>query len=538
MPRLLQPVCLAILVMLAFCGCDQTEEELPIPDPPDFECQLHVSDSNIVVSVLEEQDSMIFLLENDQRIARSNGCFKSINVDASNWRVDIIHENNTLQSIPFLGNSLLIAKDSILLNPYGSAPLAALVKFTLPVRGRIMLTVHGIDEESPDITNTFDGFEYHHSIQVFGLYVDHENSVTLSVLDFFGNERISRDITIRTGPAGTIESGQMNVIVNEYTGNQKNRLFMANNAIFDPEGYVRWYSKLRGEKYYPIANGLIAIQLWGDRGNAVTAFEDIRIINMMGQQRNLLDVPNRLHHEINEKTPGGNLLVATNAQPYIDNSTDTEDMIAEINPITRAVVKTWDLREIFDPTRERLKTEKPNDWCHLNSIEYDSTDNTLLISSKLQYFVSKIDYETGAIKWIFGNHENWKESWRKYLLTPTNFDTLVEPDQDWVYAQHMPRLTKDGNVIVYDNGRNRPGVDFCRIHEFRVNETNMTVEKIWTHDFPYSTGSMGSVQVFEDGNVLVGHGARGEIIEVTRENVVVFEAKLGKYYRTYPMQFY
>ena len=222
--------------------------------------------------------------------------------------------------------------------------------------------------------------------------------MTLSVLDLLGNERISRDITIQTGPAGTIESGQMNVLVNADTGSHRNRLFMANNAIFDTEGYVRWYSKFRGQKYYPIANGLIAIQLWGDRGEAVTVFEDIRVINLMGQQVQIFDVPNRLHHEINEKTPEGNLLVATNAQPYIDNSTDTEDMIAEIDRKAHIVVKIWDLRDIFDPTRTRLKTEKPNDWCHLNSIEYDVTDNTLLISSKLQYFVAKIDYETGEIR--------------------------------------------------------------------------------------------------------------------------------------------
>ena len=66
---MLKPACLAVLGMLAICGCDKTEE-LPIPDPPDIECQFHVSDSNIVVSVIEEQDSVIFILENDQRIVR------------------------------------------------------------------------------------------------------------------------------------------------------------------------------------------------------------------------------------------------------------------------------------------------------------------------------------------------------------------------------------------------------------------------------------------------------------------------------------
>ena len=93
-------------------------------------------------------------------------------------------------------------------------------------------------------------------------------------------------------------------------------------------------------------------------------------------------------------------------------------------------------------------------------------------------------------------------------------------------------------MIIYDNGRKRPGGDFTRILEIRVDETNMTVEKVWTKDFSFSTRTMGSVQVFEDGNVLVGHGERGTITEVTRTGEVVFNARLKYFYRAYPVQFY
>ena len=528
---------MVIIGIVTLYGCDSFELRI-YPDPPVNTCLVHVSDSNVVVGVSEEQDSLVFSLENSDRITRSLSCFRSFHVDSANWLVNIVYRDSTLQSIPFFGNSLMIEEDSILLNPYEKAPLAALVKFSTPVPSRIRMTVHGMHENSPDIVHTFDDFGYHHAIPVLGLYSEYENNVTFSVLDQGGYERISRTITIQTGPPGTIECGGMQVEINEYTGDQRKKLFLAQNAIYDAEGYVRWYSVYRGNKYFPLANGLIAIQLLNDKGEPATWVEDIRIMNLMGQEVQLVDVPNRNHHEINEKSQGGNLLVATNAEPYYSTADDTEDMIVEIDRETGLVIKSWDLREIFDPLRPRLWKEMPNDWCHLNSIEYDSTDHTLLISSKLQYFVSKIDYETGEIKWIFGNHENWEEPWHEYLLTPTNFDTLVHHDRDWVYAQHMPRLTGEGTVIIYDNGRKRPGGDFTRILEIRVDETNMTVEKVWTKDFSFSTRTMGSVQVFEDGNVLVGHGERGTITEVTRTGEVVFNARLKYFYRAYPVQFY
>ena len=272
MPHFIRPACLAIIGGLVLFGCDPVETEI-VPDPPVRVCSLHVSDSNIVTGIVEEQDSMVFYLENNDRITRSADCFTSIRVDTSGWSAEITYEDSTKQTVPYLGNTFMIEEDSILLNPYNRAPLAALVKFSLPVPGRIRLTVHGRDEKSPDITHEFDSFETHHIIPVFGLYVDYENRVTISVLGFYGNERISRDISIQTAPPGTIECGaKMRIEIDEYTGNQKNKLFLVQNAIYDTQGYVRWYSGYIGNKYFPLANGLIAIQLLNDKGSPLRTY--------------------------------------------------------------------------------------------------------------------------------------------------------------------------------------------------------------------------------------------------------------------------
>jgi arylsulfate sulfotransferase len=330
----------------------------------------------------------------------------------------------------------------------------------------------------------------------------------------------------------------MTVHRNRHHPSARPTFYFIQNAIYDEQGYIRWYSELFGFRFFPLADNLMAIQLYNDKGDPVPTEEDIAVMDLLGKVHAQYDVPNRAHHEIIEKNAGGNLLVGTNAEAYLSIENDTEDALTEIDRHTGDTVRFWDLGKLFDPLRPRLWEERPNDWCHLNSIEYDNRDQSLLISSKLQYFIAKIDYSDHRIKWIFGNHENWKEKWQKYLLTPLNFDTGVHPDRDWTYAQHMARMTEEGTVIVYDNGKLRPGGEFCRILEFRVDTLAMTVEKIWTYDFDFETRTQGSVHILSNGHILVGHGEIGKLTELSREGEVVFDARLSVFYRAYPFDIY
>jgi hypothetical protein len=432
---------------------------------------------------------------------------------------------------------LEIDKDSVLLNPFERAPLSALVHFTLPHARRIRISVQGRDH-GPDLVHLFPEAQQQHSIPVHGLYADHNNQVTISVVDKLGTIRSSETLSIQTQALGTIISGSMSVVTHVYPDASAPHFFLVQNAIYDDRGYVRWYTTYIGNKYFKLSDQLIAEQIYNDKGEPAPVVEDIRIIDLLGREVALYDVPHRNHHEVIEKTPGGNLLVGTNAAPYLSIDDDTEDAIVELDRQSGEVVKFWDLRDIFDPERERIWMEMPNDWCHLNSIQYDSTDNSLLISSKLQSFISKIDYETGRIRWIFGNHHNWGAAWQAYLLEPLNFDTSIHPDRDWTYAQHMTRLTPEGHIIVYDNGKPRPGGDFTRIHEFRVDSLQKIVESVWTHDFDFATKTMGSVQVLASDHVLAGHGEKGRIMVISRDGTTIFEARMRTFYRAYPFELY
>jgi hypothetical protein len=525
---------ISALILLLACQ----KEPTPDPDPiPPYDCSLQVNDTNMVVGITETPDSIYFQLENGEQVIRPCSCIASYTIDPDLWSVQLTYADLTEAQLPYFGN-FAIPEDSIILDPYEHAPLVALVHFSIPYPRKVKITVHGRDLSSPDLTHTFREPATTHTIPVYGLYADFLNQVSISVLDKNEAVRNTRQIQIQTESVGFLDCGTMTVEVNNYKDTLTPHFFLVHNAIHDSHGYVRWYSELRGVKYFPLYDHQIAMQLRDDKGLPAPKWEDFRIMSLLGEELGLYDVPHRNHHEIIEKTPGGNLLVGTNAEPYFTIEDDTEDAIVEIDRQTGEVVKFWDLRDIFDPTRPRLWTEMVNDWCHLNSIEYDSTDNTLLISSKLQYFIAKIDYETGAIKWIFGNHENWKAPWQPFLLEPENFDRDIHPDRDWTYAQHMPRLTKEGNIIVYDNGRSRPGGDFTRALEFHVDTVAMTVRKVWTRDFSYSTRTMGSIHKFYNKNVLIGHGEHGTLIEVNQEGEVLFKGRTKTFYRAYPIEFY
>lgn len=496
-------------------------------------------DSNTVITDISSQNGFISVtLDSEYVVVISEDNLTDYTINYYEWTVDLTYSDNTTQVIPYLGESIKISLDSITLNPYGYAPLSALLSFTTPVPGKIKITIASKSDEVPPISHIFTNYGTRHKIPIYGLYGDYTNNVEIEFLDFYGNSRIALDVEIQTEDLGRLYAGEMTVMINKYSYEESDKLFLLENAIYDVSGAVRWYTTLSGTYFYALSDGIIAIQKYADRGTNTTGNE-IQLVSLIGEDLGYYTVPNGMHHEINEKEPGGNLLVASHRNDYVTKDNDTEDLIVEIDRDTREVVNSWNLYEIFDPERERLRTEQVNDWCHLNSIEYDSSDNSLILSSKLQYMIAKIDYNTGAIKWILGNHENWTEEFQPYLLTPTNFDSTVDADADWTYAQHAPRLTPDGNIVVYDNGVKRPGGGTTRAVEFSIDTENMTVTIVWDYQVSESaTWYVGSTHYLENGNILVGHGAGGYLYEVTQDYEILFKAKSYSFYRSYPVAFY
>ena len=523
------------IMFFAFIPNSCTKTEVNDPYPKD--CVIPVlNKGDIIVDIKKNNDVYILHLKRDSSISIPEECISYYNISSEKWQLEINYVDGRSINLPYLGEFPEF-NPKVTLNPSGYAPLSALLEFTTPIPCKISISVAVKDVKSAKIIHRFDDLMTEHQIPIYGLYSDFLNTIHVNILDKSGNSLSQEEINIRTEAYERVQSGEMTVLNNNYTGDQKNRLFLIQNAIYDAAGEVRWYTTHYGNKFYKLDSNLIAIQVHPDRGKPAEA-PYIKIIDLLGNVHNTYDVPSRVHHEIIEKTPGGNLLVATNAQEYNGMEDDTEDMIAEIERNSGDIVKKWNLRQIFDPARERLWIEQENDWCHLNSIQYISSDNSLLISSKLQYFIAKIDYETGDIQWMLGNHENWDTPWQEYLLSPLNFDNTEHPGMDWPYAQHMPRMTEEGTILVYDNGGNRPGGEFSRAVEYRVCETDMKVKKEWSYRLENYASALGSIHRYEDNTTQIGHGNKGKILEVTSDKDILFAANLKSFYRAYPIKFY
>ena len=140
-------------------------------------------------------------------------------------------------------------------------------------------------------------------------------------------------------------------------------------------------------------------------------------------------------------------------------------------------------------------------WAHVNSVDYDPTDDSIIISSRHQSAVVKIGRDK-KVKWILATPTGWKEDLANKVLTPVDKDgkplkcenNRCEGGFDWTWTQHtawrINEKSKKGDVYltVFDNGDGRgmeqpalADMKYTRLVVYRVNESKMTIEQIWTY---------------------------------------------------------
>ena len=249
-----------------------------------------------------------------------------------------------------------------------------------------------------------------------------------------------------------------------------------------------------------------------------------------------------LHHETFETRSGSILAISTefrtyNNYPTSDTAPDAPRATAEVLgdvlvEFTRqgAVLREIKLLDLVDPYRigyDSLgwggawrtifgdeETHPRGDWAHANAVVMDDSERHVIVSLRQQDAVVKIDWETGELVWILGNHEDWGPTWQGYLLQPTG-------DLLWPYHQHAPMITPDGTVLMFDNGNYRarpfeeptlPSESFSRAVEYSIDEDNMEVTQVWSFggpgDEPFFARFLGDADWMpRTGNVLISVSA-------------------------------
>ena len=140
-------------------------------------------------------------------------------------------------------------------------------------------------------------------------------------------------------------------------------------------------------------------------------------------------------------------------------------------------------------------------WAHVNSVDYDPTDDSIIISSRPQSAVVKIGRDK-KVKWLLASPEGWKGDLAKKVLTPVDKNgnkikcegSVCEGGFDWTWTQHTAwrvdsKSTKDViYVSAFDNGDARgmeqpalPTDKYTRGVIYKIDQNKMTVQQIWEH---------------------------------------------------------
>ena len=480
---------------------------------------------------------------------------------------------NTLAEVPVV-EEFTISQDSILLNPYGYAPLSAVVKYTTAIAGKTKITVKGKNGEDSDIVQEFDDLGLSHSVPITGLYADYENTVDISLNNEIGQAVAHSTITIKTNPlpanlptfievnAAQIDKMESGLnLVSSFSRYETGAALAP--LIVDNYGDIRWL--LDYSKHYELKN------LFFDCGisrlkNGNYYFADvinskIYEVGILGQILNTWSMPGyTFHHEVYEK-PDGNFLASVSkpGSTHPDGTPTTEDYIIEISRQSGSIVNEWDLKESLDEHRTALTTDT-YDWIHINAVNYDPSDNTIIISGRTQGVI-KLTYDN-RVKWILSPHKEWGKNRRgedlnQFLLTPldansnpiTDPDVLIgninHPDFEWSWYQHSPIFMPNGNLMLFDNGDIRnydPLAErYSRAVEYKIDKANMTIQQKWSYGKERGLETFSRIVssvkflpgtnhvLFSPGYQVENHnGKGGKIVEIDyASKQVVFEMEIS-----------
>ena len=190
-------------------------------------------------------------------------------------------------------------------------------------------------------------------------------------------------------------------------------------------------------------------------------------------------------------------------------------------------------------------------WAHVNSVDYDKADDSIIISSRHQSAVIKIGRDK-EVKWILGAPNGWNGKLREKVLTPVDKDGKPIPCRigkceggfDWSWTQHTAwridsKSTKDVIYLsVFDNGDGRafkqpenPKDKYSRAVMYRIDEKKGTVEQIWEYGknrgHALYSAITSSVEYEADKDSLLVYWASIGVQDKTGVNPVLTEFRRG-----------
>ena len=333
------------------------------------------------------------------------------------------------------------------LNPFGTGSNGLYMYFQTDAPTRVTYTVHVEDEDIPDYTATVnnqgeDGYSKLQEFLLVGLVPGMENTVTLSAETKQQGTSYSFTIDMPEATSGydvTLETEE-----GDSAQELSDGLFYA-MGLGDYYGYTFFFDNEGVLRYEMVLEGYHSDRfLWDDDGSLITCVGSQKIarLNRFGQVTQVFDLGQyELHHDINWGPEGTILTLATDTE-----SETVEDQVLQIDLESGEVSHVVDFTQVFQSYYEitrpvqatdpfGLWSEGEWDWLHLNSLQYDEGDNSIIVSSRETSTIIKCSLgEEPEILWMAGNPDFWEGTeFSQYSLAQ-------EGDFQFQYGQHDVEL--------------------------------------------------------------------------------------------------
>jgi len=371
-------------------------------------------------------------------------------------------------------------------------------------------------------------------LPVFGLYAGYANPVSVD-LTFGDGSRQVIDHTLTTAaytdPNAVYDIPE--IIKRRAPGSALDFDFFAMKSglgtpvIVDTDGAIRWVGTSARSHISSIFtdNGFVA----GSQSSG-----NIWRVELDGTETAWPSAPSiyrRFHHNIDAGKSG---LIAG-----VNTATDFQSTLVEFTK-TGGFHKVWDFATIVgdhlrsageDPS---TLVRPPNDWFHTNSALYVASDDSLIVSSR-EHGVMKIDYDTGAIRWILGDPTKY---WWQF---PSLRARALKLDAGGLYptGQHSLSFTHDGLLLLFNAGNpsqnQAAGVPrgesrtYSAVSAYRIDETNMTATEVWRFDYGQMLHTDHCSSAYEAGRSILISYARindlfhARLVGLNDQHDVVFD---------------
>jgi len=184
------------------------------------------------------------------------------------------------------------------------------------------------------------------------------------------------------------------------------------------------------------------------------------------------------------------------------------------------------------------------DWIHANSIEYNAELDQIIISSRAWSEFWIIDHSTTIEE--SATHEGGNSGMGGDILyrwgNPAAYNRGLATDRMLFGQHHVQWIDSDlpggGNILLFNNGRNRPDGDYSSVDELQLpvdgynyllydQAPYLPSDLIWTYSAPnvddFYADHISGCQRLANGNTLICSGPEGRFFEVDQIGNIVWE---------------